>query len=608
MNDRQYRVWRAFGISAWPTIVLIDPAGGYVGSQPGEFLAGQLAPVIDDLVAQFDRDDAPQGARLDRRRLELRLPAVPVAPLRYPGRVLALPDGRLFVSDTGHDRILELQLEGAERAHLVRVIGTGRPGFADGSLDGALFDHPEGLAHTPARLTYAGLLVASGDAPDASSGPFLPAPGTLFVADEENHSVRVVDLDAGVVTTLAGSGRQARRVNESGTGTEVSFSSPWDVELVDGALVVAMAGAHQLWRVDLESQVAEPLVGTGREDITDGPSQNCTLAQPHRPPPGRRPSLLRGQRIERGQRGRHPAQLEPEPRTGTGRRDPRRARALRLRRRGRPGRPRAPAAPLRPGRRPRAGRDRDPGEPHGPLCGGHLQQQDQGAGPSDEALRDVRRHGRGRPSRTATPCWLASTSPKASPSPAACSSSPTRTTTPCGLSTCASRSRSSAPSGPRGSASCQRGARATLPLAGAPPSCRGDSPGRRSSRACRQRSSPTRIGAVRRTGTVRYAHRGYGYWSDRRRRGAPRGRPAQQSRPPSGPFARSHPVEFDKMQDEVLRAFNDSCVISTRQQYRRTRLPARGRRLLRGGHTRDRGALPAARSGPRRHRAALRPA
>ena len=27
-------------------------------------------------------------------------------------------------------------------------------------------------------------------------------------------------------------------------------------------------------------------------------------------------------------------------------------------------------------------------------------------------------------------------------------------------------------------------------------------------------------------------------------------------------------MEFDKMQDEVLRAFNDSCVISTRQQYR----------------------------------------
>ena len=27
-------------------------------------------------------------------------------------------------------------------------------------------------------------------------------------------------------------------------------------------------------------------------------------------------------------------------------------------------------------------------------------------------------------------------------------------------------------------------------------------------------------------------------------------------------------MDFDKMQDEVLRAFNDSCVISTRQQYR----------------------------------------
>ena len=281
VNDRQYRIWRAFGVTAWPTIVVVDPAGGYVGSQPGEFLAGDLAPVIDDLIEEFDRDDAPDGARLDRRRLGLRLPPAPSGALRYPGRVLALPGGRLFVSDTGQDRILELQLEDGDRAHLVRVIGSGRSGFADGPLEEAAFKSPEGLAHTPARFTGAGLLTtAEGWSPAASAGPFLPAPGTLFVADEENHAVRVVDLERGVVGTLAGTGRQARRVNESGTGAEVPLSSPWDVELVDGALVVAMAGFHQLWRIDLETEVVEPFVGTGREDITDGPSQNCTLAQP----------------------------------------------------------------------------------------------------------------------------------------------------------------------------------------------------------------------------------------------------------------------------------------------------------------------------------------
>ena len=260
--------------------MLVDPAGGYVGSLPGEFLAGQLVPLIEDLIAEFDRPDPPGGVRLDRRPLESVPARTQSGPLRYPGRVLALPGGRLFLSDTGHDRILELQVRGRRRAGIVRVIGAGRAGFADGPLDAALFDHPEGLAHTPARLTGSGLQLTHGAWSAAASGDAGPAPGTLFVADEENHSIRVVDLDEGIVTTLAGTGHQARRSNESGTGTEVPLSSPWDVELVDGALVVAMAGAHQLWRIDLESQVVEPLVGTGREDITDGPSQNCTLAQP----------------------------------------------------------------------------------------------------------------------------------------------------------------------------------------------------------------------------------------------------------------------------------------------------------------------------------------
>ena len=41
-----------------------------------------------------------------------------------------------------------------------------------------------------------------------------------------------------------------------------------------------MAGVHQLWRLDLGSHAAEPWVGTGREDLSDGPPFRCTLAQP----------------------------------------------------------------------------------------------------------------------------------------------------------------------------------------------------------------------------------------------------------------------------------------------------------------------------------------
>ncbi len=278
VNDRQFRIWRSFGVGAWPTVVLLDPAGGVVGAVPGEFLAGQLAPTLDAVIAEFDRADAPDGARLRRGPAPLSRPPAPPGPLAYPGKVLAAANGRLFVADTGHHRVLELEVElEPARAHVLRVIGSGSPGAADGSADVAAFDHPEGMAVTPGRLNATGLA-------------FMASSETLFVADAGNHTVRAVDLPAGAVSTLAGSGEQARRVSEPGHGTTVPLSSPWDVELLPAppestlslapTVIVAMAGVHQLWRIDLVTRSVEPWVGTGREDITDGPPFRCTLAQP----------------------------------------------------------------------------------------------------------------------------------------------------------------------------------------------------------------------------------------------------------------------------------------------------------------------------------------
>jgi len=296
VNDRQYRVWRAFGVNAWPTLVLVDAAGGVAGVLPGEVQAGELAPAIRELVLEAEAEDI-----LDRTPFITMLPAEPAGPLRFPGKVLALPAGRLFVADSGHDRILEVQVE-VERireasttvpaaggwaeapspaARVLRVIGSGERGNADGAPAEARFDHPQGMAFA-AYCALEPRGSSAGGSP-GTAGPL--ASGTLYVADTENHTVRTVDLATGQVATLAGTGRQARRFNVPGTGTNAALSSPWDVALVPGgdrprALVVAMAGTHQLWRVDLVSLLVEPWAGTGREDITDGPAFRTTLAQP----------------------------------------------------------------------------------------------------------------------------------------------------------------------------------------------------------------------------------------------------------------------------------------------------------------------------------------
>jgi DNA-binding beta-propeller fold protein YncE len=101
----------------------------------------------------------------------------------------------------------------------------------------------------------------------------------LYVADTANHLLRRLDLEARTVTTIAGTGVQARQFNVPGTGTAVALNSPWDVQVLPGQLFIAMAGPHQVWVMHLDTGYLEPYAGSGREDIVDGPRLQAAMAQ-----------------------------------------------------------------------------------------------------------------------------------------------------------------------------------------------------------------------------------------------------------------------------------------------------------------------------------------
>ena len=108
------------------------------------------------------------------------------------------------------------------------------------------------------------------------------------MADTENHAIRAVDLKARTVTTLAGTGQRSRRHGgstlhvEPGPARTTSLSSPWAVIAQPGAraLLIAMAGTHQIWRLDLETDIVGVWAGTGVEDMIDGPNGSAAFAQP----------------------------------------------------------------------------------------------------------------------------------------------------------------------------------------------------------------------------------------------------------------------------------------------------------------------------------------
>ena len=246
VNDADFAIWNAYAVNAWPTRYLIDPAGYIIGRLSGEGGYEALDKAIGDTIAEFRKrgklNEAPLKLVLERAKIG-------DLPLAFPGKILAdAKSDRLFIADSDHNRIVIAKLDGT----LLETIGTGAHGADDGSFDRATFFRPQGMALDS---------------------------DTLYVADTENHLIREVDLKSKTVKTVAGTGRQSREP-EAGMARSTALNSPWDLQLVGRTLYIAMAGPHQIWRLDLDKQQVSIFAGSGGEARRDGPLDQAAFAQP----------------------------------------------------------------------------------------------------------------------------------------------------------------------------------------------------------------------------------------------------------------------------------------------------------------------------------------
>ncbi len=246
-NDAEFKVWQSYAVRAWPTQYLIDPKGYIIGRVEGEGNFDILDQTIAKTIAEFRK-----RGELNEEPLKLALERAKVGalPLAFPGKILAdAQNDRLFIADSNHNRIVVTKLDGT----LVETIGTGERGAADGAYDKATFYRPQGLA-------------LDGD--------------NLYVADTENHLIRLINLKAGSVQTIAGTGQQSREYFLKGPARTISLSSPWDLQLVGRQLFITMAGMHQIWKLDLDKNEVATFAGSGREARQDGPLTEAAFAQP----------------------------------------------------------------------------------------------------------------------------------------------------------------------------------------------------------------------------------------------------------------------------------------------------------------------------------------
>lgn len=249
VNDSEFRIWRSYGVRAWPTLVLINPDGYIAGVVSGEGNYEILDKAIGTLIQEFSKKGS-----IDRTPLALALEKFkePESVLSFPGKVIigkigALP--RLFISDSNNHRIIISDLDG----NVLDIIGSGEMGKMDGSFEKSSFNKPQGMYLDNKYL---------------------------YIADTENHLIRQVDLEGKTVKTIAGTGKQSLGPGSPGTAMQTSLSSPWDLLVVKNKLYIAMAGPHQIWFMDLNNNSIKPYAGSGQEGRIDGPLMKATLAQP----------------------------------------------------------------------------------------------------------------------------------------------------------------------------------------------------------------------------------------------------------------------------------------------------------------------------------------
>ena len=170
--------------------------------------------------------------------------------LRFPTHVLTdFDNDRLFISDTGHNRIIVASLDG----EIQTLIGNGIEGMSDGSFETAQFSQPQGL-------------VQLGE--------------ILFAADTSNHLIRMIDLEFSNVDTIAGTGFPAGGRVDGGPALEIDLESPWGMTLIGRDLYISMNGRSQIWTYSLDSGVIQAVVGQGVQGFKDGAPEEALLLDP----------------------------------------------------------------------------------------------------------------------------------------------------------------------------------------------------------------------------------------------------------------------------------------------------------------------------------------
>ena len=223
----------------YPGGVAVDGTGNVYAADIDNHAIRKIAPtgVVTTLAGKARSSGSTDGTGADAR-------------FRSPQGVAVDTAGDVYVADTLNHTIRKATAFGVVST-LAGLAGTN--GSADGTGGNARFDKPEGLA--------------------------IDGAGNLYVADTGNHTIRMIDPGSGVVATVAGLAGHPGGDDGPGSAARSNFPSGVAVDR-DGTLYVTDEDNHTIRKIDSLGVVSTLAGQTGLSGSGDGPGAAAMFKYP----------------------------------------------------------------------------------------------------------------------------------------------------------------------------------------------------------------------------------------------------------------------------------------------------------------------------------------
>lgn len=188
----------------------------------------------------------------------------------------------------------------ADSWSIATIAGTGQPGFAGegGLASEAETDDPFGVVRGPDNAIwfceYGGMrvrridpsgrvetIVGNGETGySGDGGPAINASlnkpheirfdkaGDLYFVDMGNHVIRKVDMQTGIISTVAGTGKPGY-TGDGGPADLAQLRQPHSLQFnTEGDLFICDIGNHVIRKINMKTRVIETYAGTGKPGVT----------------------------------------------------------------------------------------------------------------------------------------------------------------------------------------------------------------------------------------------------------------------------------------------------------------------------------------------------